>query len=216
MDDWRRQHAVFVDAAHTIGAVAVIRSLGRAGYRVIAASAERDALGFYSNHCDKALIAPAFTSEAFVPWMRDTVSRENISLIIPSESFLLGIRSDFAEFVHLLPVPADEPTVYRAFGKWDLCRSMDMAGLRENLPPMLLLDEHDPLPSSADLAALGLPLFIKVDGVHARHDAGGDVVRCETVEKALAKGNEITPENGLILITGSLYLVGEVKKILNN
>ncbi|MGB7200735.1 MAG: folylpolyglutamate synthase/dihydrofolate synthase family protein [Pyrinomonadaceae bacterium] len=38
----------------------------------------------------------------------------------------------------------------------------------------------------------------------------------ETVADALAKADEITGENGIILITGSLYLVGEAKKILNN
>src|SRR5258708_6987349 len=37
-----------------------------------------------------------------------------------------------------------------------------------------------------------------------------------TVNEALVKANEITGGNGLILVTGSLYLVGEAKKILNN
>jgi len=37
-----------------------------------------------------------------------------------------------------------------------------------------------------------------------------------TVERALAKADDVTGENGLILVTGSLYLVGEAKKILNN
>ena len=43
-----------------------------------------------------------------------------------------------------------------------------------------------------------------------------NVFLTDTVAQALAKANEITPENGLIVITGSLYLVGEAKKILNN
>ena len=38
----------------------------------------------------------------------------------------------------------------------------------------------------------------------------------ETVADALAKADEITDGNGIVLITGSLYLVGEAKKILNN
>lgn len=37
-----------------------------------------------------------------------------------------------------------------------------------------------------------------------------------TVVDALAKADELTGEGGIILITGSLYLVGEAKKILNN
>ncbi|MBP6002801.1 MAG: bifunctional folylpolyglutamate synthase/dihydrofolate synthase [Pyrinomonadaceae bacterium] len=37
-----------------------------------------------------------------------------------------------------------------------------------------------------------------------------------TVADALDVARRITPDDGIILITGSLYLVGEVKKILNN
>ena len=38
----------------------------------------------------------------------------------------------------------------------------------------------------------------------------------KTVAGAIAKANDVASENGIILVTGSLYLVGEVKKILNN
>ncbi|MEO7540234.1 MAG: bifunctional folylpolyglutamate synthase/dihydrofolate synthase [Pyrinomonadaceae bacterium] len=37
-----------------------------------------------------------------------------------------------------------------------------------------------------------------------------------TAAEAMAKANEKTSDDGIILVTGSLYLVGEVKKILNN
>src|SRR6185369_10327032 len=37
----------------------------------------------------------------------------------------------------------------------------------------------------------------------------------ENVEKALIIGNEISSDNDLICVTGSLYLVGEVQKLLN-
>lgn len=37
-----------------------------------------------------------------------------------------------------------------------------------------------------------------------------------TVADALTKADEVTVENGIILVTGSLYLVGEAKRILNN
>ena len=36
------------------------------------------------------------------------------------------------------------------------------------------------------------------------------------VTTAVDIAHEITPADGLILVTGSLYLVGEAKKILNN
>jgi folylpolyglutamate synthase/dihydropteroate synthase len=40
------------------------------------------------------------------------------------------------------------------------------------------------------------------------------VLLAETVNEAIAKAREITKEGGLILITGSLYLVGEAQKNL--
>ncbi|MEO7673455.1 MAG: folylpolyglutamate synthase/dihydrofolate synthase family protein [Pyrinomonadaceae bacterium] len=42
------------------------------------------------------------------------------------------------------------------------------------------------------------------------------IVRTETVADAIERAEEEVGENGIILVTGSLYLVGEVKKILNN
>lgn len=44
----------------------------------------------------------------------------------------------------------------------------------------------------------------------------GRMIKTETVPAALAQAREITPPNGLILVTGSLYLVGEVKKLVND
>jgi dihydrofolate synthase/folylpolyglutamate synthase len=40
------------------------------------------------------------------------------------------------------------------------------------------------------------------------------MVRTLTVSEAIEEAREITPRGGLILVTGSLYLVGEVKKLL--
>ena len=45
---------------------------------------------------------------------------------------------------------------------------------------------------------------------------GEMVFATNSVGEALDKAKEITPEDGRILTTGSLYLVGEAKKILNN
>ena len=45
---------------------------------------------------------------------------------------------------------------------------------------------------------------------------GAQIVKTESVAGAMERVREITPPDGLILVTGSLYLVGEVKKLLNN
>lgn len=57
------------------------------------------------------------------------------------------------------------------------------------------------------------------DGLLAQAPASIDrskVVKTENVADALEKAREVTPPGGMILVTGSLYLVGEVKKLFNN
>jgi len=57
------------------------------------------------------------------------------------------------------------------------------------------------------------------DGLLAQAPASIDrskVVETENVADALEKAREVTPPGGMILVTGSLYLVGEVKKLFNN
>jgi dihydrofolate synthase/folylpolyglutamate synthase len=43
-----------------------------------------------------------------------------------------------------------------------------------------------------------------------------NVFVAESVENSIKKARKISAENDLILITGSLYLVGEAQKILKN
>jgi len=43
-----------------------------------------------------------------------------------------------------------------------------------------------------------------------------DVKLVKNVKDAISAAREATPEKGIILVTGSLYLVGEVKKLMNN
>ncbi|MFT5131500.1 MAG: hypothetical protein ACI8W8_005136, partial [Rhodothermales bacterium] len=125
--------SVLVTEAHTIGGIAVIRSLGRAGYRVVAISAKADALGFYSRFAAKTIHCPAYSAD-FTPWLRQTIAREQISQIIGSESFLHAIRTDFAEFATLLPISSDPAIVYRAFHKCDVHARMCVVGHTDHLP----------------------------------------------------------------------------------
>ena len=47
-------------------------------------------------------------------------------------------------------------------------------------------------------------------------DLKSRTVATHTVREAITKAGELSSPGGLILVTGSLYLVGEVKKLLNN
>lgn len=42
------------------------------------------------------------------------------------------------------------------------------------------------------------------------------LIKSDKVAEAIEKAKELTTQDGVILVTGSLYLVGEVKKLLNN
>ena len=84
---------VLVPQAGSLGAIGVIRSLGRAGYPVHACADSPDALGLASRFVRSARVHPPPASPEFLPWVRETVRALGIRAIVPSESFLLGLRS---------------------------------------------------------------------------------------------------------------------------
>ncbi|HZX33106.1 MAG TPA: ATP-grasp domain-containing protein [Rhodocyclaceae bacterium] len=208
MKDWRADYPILVAEAQTIGSLAIIRSLGRAGYPVLAASQQKGALGFHSRYCGKALAHPPYRNgNEFLDWLQETLTREGVRLIIPSEGLLVAIKPRFSQFRHLLPVPTDEALVYGALSKCDLFERCVEGGLVDNLPPFRLVGDGPP-PTAADLAPLGTPLFVKTDFIHARKDGGGAVIRCGTAAEATAKVAELQPDYRRILIQGYVPGVG--------
>ena len=94
---------VLVPQADSLGAVAVIRSLGSHGYKVHAASSSPQALGCYSNFANFRHQTPAYNKTVeYIAWLRTTVKHYGIVAIIPSEGFLLAIKDYFEEFSNLL------------------------------------------------------------------------------------------------------------------
>jgi len=203
---WRRAYPVLVAEAHALGSVGVIRSLGRAGYPVHACSQRSDALGFLSNYAHAATVCPAYHDPGFVKWLREYVERTSIRAIIPSEGFLLGLRGSLAEFAHLLPVNTREDLLYAGLSKYNLFQSLT-AGASEgdasgNLPPTLLVRPAEGLPEARDLEALGLPIYIKVDGCHGRGWREGAVYRMPTVTAACHQVAELAPSFEKFLVQG--------------
>src|SRR3546814_14368527 len=66
--------SVLVPEAHALGMLAAIRSLGRAGYRVHAASPRPDAIGFASRYCTTRARCPAYDAPAYAAWARGSVA----------------------------------------------------------------------------------------------------------------------------------------------
>jgi hypothetical protein len=175
--NFRRELPVLVAEANTIGSIAVIRSLGRAGYPVFAYSANENALGFRSNYLSEGLKAPAYSeSEHFLEWLRSTVARYRIRVLIPSEALLLALRPAFAEFSHLLPLHQDQQVVYTGMSKFDLfARFVEVGGpLLNNLPPFELVTGD--LPSNLKLGHnLEQAVYAKIDACYS-HEGNGKVI----------------------------------------
>ncbi|HEY9547910.1 MAG TPA: hypothetical protein VIR45_00285, partial [Kiloniellaceae bacterium] len=166
--------AVLVPEAHALGMLAAIRSLGRAGYRVHAASPQPDAIGFASRFCAVRERCPAYDDPAYAGWARGYVGAHDIAAIVPGGAFLLAIEDCFDDFCHLLPLAGDSRIVYRALSKvevFDAFRAApDSLRLLDHHPPTLVAMRDAPPPAAQDLAALGEILFLKAD---ARHGAPG-------------------------------------------
>jgi dihydrofolate synthase/folylpolyglutamate synthase len=56
----------------------------------------------------------------------------------------------------------------------------------------------------------------RLQGLAERIVNGGKVIAARSVSEAVQQAEDITPSDGLICVTGSLYLLGEVKAIIQN
>jgi hypothetical protein len=204
--DWRIGFPVLVTEAQTPGAIAVIRSLGRAGYPVHASAPAADALGLRSRYASEGYISPKYESSEFVPWIRRLITDRSIEAIVPSESLLLALRPHFKEFSALLPYSQLEEVLYSGLSKVDQITRLSTrksASEAEHLPPFLLFDDRSqmPLPQSA-LANLGIPLYIKVDGSYARAPLPGRVYKACSTQDASAVVADALRKYRKVLVEG--------------
>lgn len=200
----RDEKTVFVPAAQSMGAIGVIRSLGAAGYKVHAGSSDNKALGLKSNYANRRIIHPPLSHPDFADWFRHYVDEQNVQLIIPGGGISLGGKPVFSQYAHLFPTSHDEAALDIGRSKYDLFGSLEVgeATHRANLPPYLRVELDAPLPEENALAALGLPLFIKLDGRYAIGASGSDVRRCETASDALGFLRSLQGKYRKVLVQG--------------
>jgi len=104
---------VLVTDAGRGSAIAVIRSLGRKGYHVIAADADPKSIGFHSRYAHERLVypSPEAKPKEFCECLLETVKAKNINLIIPVTDLagqpLARSRETFAKITRLA-LPGDE------------------------------------------------------------------------------------------------------------
>lgn len=199
--------SALVDGAQAMGGIAVIRSLGQAGHTVHACSTEQNALGFHSNYTSSAITLPAYSDPGFVDFLRDTVKRLAVTVIIPSEGLLIAIRESFTEFAHLLPFPDDRETVYRGLAKWDLFQQLEEADEASHLPPYQLLDLST-APVAVELQQA--PLFLKLDEAHRTSPTTtlSGVLQAETTQSCQQLVDSIQPDYSRALLQGYVGGVG--------
>lgn len=177
MTDWRSRLAVLVPDAQALGSIGVIRSLGRAGYPVIAMSSLTSALGLKSSFVRRGLVSPPYSSPAFIGWLVDAIEGNGIRAIVPSEGFLHAVRSRFAEFAHLMPISTDPETVYPLLSKRALFLRLVESGKVENLPRTVFVDAEMDDATAKRLRDLGYPQYLKLDHLDATNGADNAVVR---------------------------------------
>lgn len=179
-------HTILVADANAIGSLACIRSLGRAGHRIIATSVFPKAIGFGSQYANTCLIQPPYSPAAtFVEWLDHVIEQNAIDCIIPTEGLLLAIRPWVERYQRLMPIPQSQDEMYRAFSKYDLFSSFLAPGaeakLGSHLPPTALIT-----PSATSLDALKNhpgPYYLKGDACYAKKGADSLVMRLSTLEK---------------------------------
>jgi hypothetical protein len=176
---------VLVPQADSLGTVAVIRSLGRAGYRVHAISVRDDALGLRSRFAFRSGVSPQYADPRYVPWVREYVRAQRISAIVPSESFLLALGPALPELLPLVPFAPDERTVLDAMSKYALLETL-LARRAPHLPPTVLVPDLDVAPPIDRLEQLGSPLFVKVDACSSTDGSPGATFRAESTAEARA------------------------------
>lgn len=203
---WRRELPTLVVDAQALGAIGVIRSLGRAGYPVHACASRPDALGLRSRYASSRAVCPRYEEDAFLPWLRGYVQQHGIRAIVPSEGLLLALRPVFPKFIHLLPVSKDEAVVYAGMSKCDVFEILHSARsdayFSDHLVPSVLVWNAAGIPDVADLEALGEPLYIKTDACHGIGHRNGGVDKVESAREARLRLEELAPRFERILVQG--------------
>lgn len=194
---------MLVPDAHAIGMIAVIRSLGRAGYTVHACASKPDALGLSSSYASHRVVCPAYNDPAFLPWLAAYVAQHGIRTIVPSEGFLLGVRPAFETYAALMPIPSNPDLVYDSLSKSAvIAKLLERPEAAAHLPPTLLWAAGDPLPAVSQLEVLGLPLFIKGDGADDTAKGENIVVREESFAGAQGRLTELSKRYRRVLVQG--------------
>lgn len=205
----RSAYSILVPVAGSMAGIGVIRSLGKAGYRVHAAAAEAGALGLRSRFATETVVHPPTSSPEFVGWLRQYLGTWNINMVMPGWRSDLHLDPVLCEFSKLFPYSDSADILRIARSKSLLFNRLAEGGKghRANLPPYIVLDFDSQEPSEKELSTFPLPLFIKVDSALARESAGDAVIRVTSTSEALRQLRGLAGRYRMALIQG--YVPGQ-------
>lgn len=193
-------HAVFVVECQALGMIGVIRSLGRAGYKVHAGSSDCDALGCHSSFRSVAVFHPPYASAAFLPWLDDYVHCNRIEAIVPSEAFLHAIQSEFEKYRSLIPDAVSVPIWEGCLSKVATQRKLLKFGAHgHHLPPGGIISSEVSGPNLSELSAHSGPFYLKADSGHGIGHNQATVTRCEDAPALIRQIEALRPRYDALL-----------------
>jgi predicted ATP-grasp superfamily ATP-dependent carboligase len=153
--------SVLVTDAARGSALAILRSLGRAGWRVVAADASRSALGFRSRFARARVVTPAPDRDpkGFVEAILAAARAHRIDLVIPvTDAAILPLSAARERFAGTSRLALPAPEALEA--AWDKLRTVEL-GSRLGIPVPRTCLVRDAGEALACAPQLGWPLVMK-------------------------------------------------------
>lgn len=152
---------ILVTNASRGSSIAIIRSLGRKGWRVIAADSRSNSPGFYSQYAPENLVypSPEFAPDKFLNVLLGAARDQRIDLIIPvTDEVILPLSAERSRFEGVSELALPEPNALdRVSNK---CETLNLAQ-RLGIPYPKTLIVHSVEEASKQAADLGWPLVLK-------------------------------------------------------
>ncbi|MEZ4713581.1 MAG: ATP-grasp domain-containing protein [Caldilineaceae bacterium] len=155
------QPTILVTDSNRGSAISIIRSLGRRGWRVIAADSTPDSLGFRSRYVGETLLYPDAEREprGLVNCLLDAVQRFNVDLVIPvTDAVILPLSAERARFEGVcklaLPTPEALEVVTNKLKTLELAQELNVPAPKTQLV-------HTAKEALAHGDELGWPIVLK-------------------------------------------------------
>jgi len=183
--------------------LAVVRSLGSKGHRVVVGETTRTSLASRSRHCAEAVAYPPWDKDprGFIEALEHMVGRGGFDLLLPMTDptvFLVTRHRDALEKYARIPFP-DHATFARASNKYEMYRLAVSLGVP--VPRTAVLESAGgQVPDAAE--DLGYPLVVKPHASWVEHGDGltGFSVRFAADQEALADIMAGTPPEAYPLL----------------